>query len=129
MSEQRFCAGVHANFFARHEAMQILSTSAAATKPGNTRNRVAQAMRKPEANGLSRFMQQMQNDINLVTLPKLYPKDTPKVTCATCHRGYNEPPPGDYLAPELGKPGAPIPKPPPAGRGGPPPAGARTPTR
>src|SRR5437660_838118 len=56
---QRFCAGVHANFFARHEAMQILSTSAAATKPGNTRNRVAQAMRKPEANGLSRFMQQM----------------------------------------------------------------------
>src|SRR5262249_54036804 len=61
----------------------------------------------------ARFMQQMTNDINLVQLPKLYPKDTPKVTCATCHRGYNEPPPGDYLAPERGKPGAP---PPPPGR-------------
>jgi len=55
----------------------------------------------------ARFMQQMTNDLNLVELPKLYPKDTPKVTCATCHRGYNEPPPGDYLAPERGKPGAP----------------------
>jgi hypothetical protein len=53
----------------------------------------------------ARFMQQMQNDINLVTLPKLYPKDTPKVTCATCHRGYNEPPEGQYLLPERGKPG------------------------
>lgn len=53
----------------------------------------------------ARFMQQMQNDINLVTLPKLYPKDTPKVTCATCHRGYNEPPAGEYLLPERGKPG------------------------
>jgi len=53
----------------------------------------------------ARFMQQMQNDINLVTLPKLYPKDTPKVTCATCHRGYNEPPEGEYLLPERGKPG------------------------
>jgi len=50
-------------------------------------------------------MQQMQNDINLVTLPKLYPKDTPKVTCATCHRGYNEPPDAEYLLPERGKPG------------------------
>jgi hypothetical protein len=53
----------------------------------------------------ARFMQQMQNDINLVTLPKLYPKDTPKITCATCHRGYNEPPEGQYLLPERGKPG------------------------
>lgn len=59
----------------------------------------------------ARFMQQMTNDLNLVQLPKLYPKDTPKVTCATCHRGYNEPPPGDWLAPERGKPGAPPPKP------------------
>ena len=47
----------------------------------------------------ARFMQQMTNDINLVTLPKLYPKDTPKVTCATCHRGYNEPPPPEYMIP------------------------------
>jgi hypothetical protein len=77
----------------------------------------------------ARFMQQMTNDINLVQLPKLYPKDTPQITCATCHRGYNEPPPGDYLAPERGKPGAPVPPPPPAGRGAPPPAGARPPTR
>lgn len=59
----------------------------------------------------ARFMQQMTNDLNLVQLPKLYPKDPPKVTCATCHRGYNEPPPGDYLAPERGKPGAPPIKP------------------
>jgi hypothetical protein len=58
----------------------------------------------------ARFMQQMTNDLNLVQLPKLYPRDTPKVTCATCHRGYNEPPPGDYLAPERGKPGAPPPR-------------------
>jgi hypothetical protein len=67
----------------------------------------------------ARFMQQMQNDINLVTLPKLYPKDTPKVTCATCHRGYNEPPPGEYLLPERGRPGGlpPLPQ-----RGAPPPA-------
>jgi hypothetical protein len=66
----------------------------------------------------ARFMQQMQNGINLVTLPKLYPKDTPKVTCATCHRGYNEPPPGEYLLPERGKPGGlpPLPQ-----RGAPPP--------
>jgi hypothetical protein len=68
----------------------------------------------------ARFMQQMTNDLNLVQLPKLYPKDTPSVTCATCHRGYNEPPPGDYLAPERGKPGAP-----PA----PPPPGAKPPTK
>ena len=66
----------------------------------------------------ARFMQQMQNDINTVTLPKLYPKDTPKVTCATCHRGYNEPPPAQYLLPERGKPGG-VPFPPP--RGNPPP--------
>jgi len=53
----------------------------------------------------ARFMQQMVNDINLVTLPKLYPKDTPKISCATCHRGYNEPPAEEYLIPERGKPG------------------------
>jgi len=67
----------------------------------------------------ARFMIQMTNDINANQLPRLYPKDTPQVTCATCHRGYNEPPPGDYLAPERGKPGAP-PVPTPPGRGGPP---------
>jgi photosynthetic reaction center cytochrome c subunit len=66
----------------------------------------------------ARFMQQMQNDINTVTLPKLYPRDTPKVTCATCHRGYNEPPPAQYLLPERGKPGG-VPFPP--ARGNPPP--------
>lgn len=69
----------------------------------------------------ARFMQQMTNDINLVTLPKLYPKDTPKVTCMTCHRGYNEPPPAEYLIPERGKPGG-LPLPPPRGQSGPPPA-------
>jgi hypothetical protein len=53
----------------------------------------------------ARFMQQMQNDINGVELPKLYPRDTPKVSCATCHRGYNEPPSAEYLLPERGKPG------------------------
>jgi hypothetical protein len=62
----------------------------------------------------------MTNDLNHTQLPKLYPKDTPQVTCASCHRGYNEPPPGDYLAPERGKPGAPPAPPPPGGRGGPP---------
>jgi rubrerythrin len=71
----------------------------------------------------ARFMQTMTNDLNRVQLPKLYPKDTPVITCATCHRGYNEPPPGDYLAPARGQPGAPPEPPPPAGRqGGPPPA-------
>jgi hypothetical protein len=69
----------------------------------------------------ARFMQQMTNDINLVTLPKLYPKDTPKVTCATCHRGYNEPPPPEYMIPERGKPGG-LPFPPPRGTTTPPPA-------
>src|SRR4051812_3181149 len=53
----------------------------------------------------ARFMQQMQDSINLVQLPKLYPKNTPKVICASCHRGYNEPPPAEYLLPERGKPG------------------------
>lgn len=67
----------------------------------------------------ARFMQRMQNEINTVTLPKLYPRDTPKVTCATCHRGYNEPPPATYLIPERGKPGG-LPFPP--ARGTPPPA-------
>ena len=55
----------------------------------------------------ARFMQQMTNEINQVQLPKLYPKDPPVISCATCHRGYNEPPPPSYLAPERGKPGAP----------------------
>jgi hypothetical protein len=55
----------------------------------------------------ARFMQQMQNGINAVELPKLYPKNTPKVECATCHRGYNEPLPPEYLVPERGKPGGP----------------------
>lgn len=60
----------------------------------------------------ARFMQQMVNDINHVELPKLYPRDTPKVSCATCHRGYNEPPPAEYLIPERGKPGGlPMPRP------------------
>ncbi len=68
----------------------------------------------------ARFMQQMQNDINLVTLPRLYPKDTPKVTCATCHRGYNEPPAPEYLLPERGKPGG-LPPLPPRGSPAPPP--------
>lgn len=72
----------------------------------------------------ARFMQRMQNDINTVTLPKLYPRDTPKVTCATCHRGYNEPPPAAYLIPERGKPGG-LPFPP--ARGTPPPAEANRP--
>jgi hypothetical protein len=40
----------------------------------------------------ARFMQIMTDSINNVTLPKLYPKNTPKVSCITCHRGYNEPP-------------------------------------
>lgn len=63
----------------------------------------------------ARFMQTMQDDINMTQLPKLYPKDTPKVSCATCHRGYNEPLPASILIPERGKPG------------GPPPVGTRPP--
>ncbi|HSQ29050.1 MAG TPA: c-type cytochrome [Gemmatimonadaceae bacterium] len=74
----------------------------------------------------ARFMQQMQNDINTSELPKLYPKDTPKVTCATCHRGYNEPPSAEYLLPERGKPGG-LPFPPPRGNPPAPPAGERPP--
>ncbi len=74
----------------------------------------------------ARFMQQMTNDINLVTLPKLYPKDTPKVTCATCHRGYNEPPPPEYMIPERGKPGG-LPLPPARGTTGAPPPAAKPP--
>lgn len=62
----------------------------------------------------ARFMQQMVNDINGTELPKLYPRDTPKVSCATCHRGYNEPPAAEYLLPERGKPGG-VPFPPPRG--------------
>ncbi len=65
----------------------------------------------------ARFMQQMTNEINTAQLPKLYPKDTPQVTCATCHRGYNEPPDAEYLLPERGKPGG-VPFPP--ARGTPP---------
>lgn len=75
----------------------------------------------------ARFMQQMQNDINTSELPKLYPKDTPKVTCATCHRGYNEPPSAEYLLPERGKPGG-VPFPPPrANPPAAPPAAAKPP--
>jgi hypothetical protein len=74
----------------------------------------------------ARFMQQMTNDINLVTLPKLYPKDTPKVTCATCHRGYNEPPPPEYMIPERGKPGG-LPLPPARGTTGAPPSAVKPP--
>lgn len=65
----------------------------------------------------ARFMQQMTDDINKVQLPKLYPKDTPHVTCMTCHRGYNEPPDSNYMIPERGKPGGlPIPTGRPGGR-------------
>lgn len=65
----------------------------------------------------ARFMQQMTDDINKVQLPKLYPKDTPKVTCMTCHRGYNEPPSDQYMLPERGKPGGlPLPPARPGGR-------------
>jgi Photosynthetic reaction centre cytochrome C subunit len=67
----------------------------------------------------ARFMQQMTNDINEAQLPKLYPRDTPKITCGTCHRGYNEPPPAQYMIPERGQPGGP---PLPTPRGGTPPA-------
>jgi hypothetical protein len=55
----------------------------------------------------ARFMQQMVNVINTEQLPKLYPRNTPKVGCATCHRGYNEPPATQYLIPERGQPGGP----------------------
>jgi hypothetical protein len=51
-------------------------------------------------------MQVMVDDINNTYLPKLYPKNTPKVDCATCHRGYNEPL-ANFLIPERGKPGGP----------------------
>ena len=54
----------------------------------------------------ARFMQQMTNELNTVQLPKLYPKNTPRVDCVTCHRGYNEPP-EKLLIPERGKPGGP----------------------
>ncbi len=64
----------------------------------------------------ARFMQQMTNEINNAQLPKLYPKDTPKVSCSTCHRGYNEPPPPEFLLPERGKPGG-VPFPPPRAPG------------
>ena len=58
----------------------------------------------------ARAMQVMVNDINHSYLPKLYPKDTPKVNCMSCHRGYNEPP-VNALLPGPGQPGAPTPPP------------------
>jgi hypothetical protein len=67
----------------------------------------------------ARFMQQMTDSINRSYLPKLYPKDTPKVSCMTCHRGYNEPPNDEYMIPERGKPGG-LPLPPARGASGPP---------
>jgi hypothetical protein len=67
----------------------------------------------------ARFMQQMTDSINRSYLPKLYPKDTPKVSCMTCHRGYNEPPNEQYMIPERGKPGG-LPLPPARGQSGPP---------
>ena len=77
----------------------------------------------------ARFMQQMQNDINHTELPKLYPKDTPAVTCATCHRGYNEPPTAEYLLPERGKPGGLPVQGPPAARPNTPPPTAKPPAQ
>jgi hypothetical protein len=67
----------------------------------------------------ARFMQQMTDSINKSYLPKLYPKDTPKVSCMSCHRGYNEPPSDEYMIPERGKPGG-LPLPPARGASGPP---------
>lgn len=68
----------------------------------------------------ARFMQTMMNVINNEELPKEYPRDPPQITCGTCHRGYNEPPPPDVLVPPFGAPGGPpIParfRPPPGGR-------------
>lgn len=55
----------------------------------------------------ARFMQQMVNDINHSELPKLYPANTPSISCGTCHRGYNTPLAPQYLIPERGKPGGP----------------------
>ncbi|HVX38688.1 MAG TPA: photosynthetic reaction center cytochrome c subunit family protein [Gemmatimonadaceae bacterium] len=69
----------------------------------------------------ARAMQLMTNEINDVELPKIYQRDPPHVDCATCHRGYNEPPPPRFLIPERGKPGG-LPMPNfNRGRGGPPP--------
>jgi len=68
----------------------------------------------------ARFMQQMVQVINTEQLPKQYPRDTPQITCVTCHRGYNEPPPSSVLVPPFGAPGGPpIPE-----RFGPPPGAA-----
>jgi Photosynthetic reaction centre cytochrome C subunit len=47
----------------------------------------------------ARAMQVMTNSINRDHLAKLYPKNTPAVTCATCHRGFNEPPDSTFLLP------------------------------
>lgn len=66
----------------------------------------------------ARAMQEMTNVINGDQLPKIYPTDTPQVSCVTCHRGYNEPL-EDYLIPARGTPGGP---PFPTRRPGPPPA-------
>jgi hypothetical protein len=54
----------------------------------------------------ARFMQEMTNDINTNELPKLYPRNTPRIDCVTCHRGYNDPR-NNLLIPERGKPGGP----------------------
>jgi len=54
----------------------------------------------------ARAMQEMTNVINTEQLPKIYPTDTPQVSCVTCHRGYNEPL-EDYLIPARGAPGGP----------------------
>jgi hypothetical protein len=55
----------------------------------------------------ARFMQTMVDVINHEELPKEYPRDPPQVSCATCHRGYNEPPPPTVLVPPFGAPGGP----------------------
>jgi hypothetical protein len=69
----------------------------------------------------ARFMQTMVNVVNKEQLPREYPHDPPQISCGTCHRGYNEPPPPSVLIPPFGAPGGPpIPErfrqPSPAGR-------------
>jgi hypothetical protein len=54
----------------------------------------------------ARAMQVMTNNINTNELPKVFPTRTPKIDCATCHRGYPEPL-RDQLIPERGQPGGP----------------------
>ncbi len=55
----------------------------------------------------ARFMIGMTDSINKSFLPRLYPKDTPKVSCMTCHRGYGEIADVEIPLPERGKPGGP----------------------